>query len=71
MALQSCAHSLDTLMGPLIPVRLFLKQTDIVILAHKGSVMQHAAVQLSSCGLFQSLDRKSAANVPVRKSSIQ
>lgn len=25
MALQSCAHSLDTLMGPLIPVRLFFK----------------------------------------------
>lgn len=67
MALQSWGHSLDTLTGPLIPVRLFLKQTDIVISPHKGSVMQHTAVQLSSCGLFQSLDRKSAANSSCKK----
>lgn len=59
MALQSLAHSLDTLMGLLVPIRHC--NTDIVILARKGSALQHTVVQLSSCDPFQSLDRKSMA----------
>lgn len=61
MALQILAHDLDTLMGPCTPVRLFLR-TDVIILTGKGSVMQTlTVVQLSSRGLFKSLDRKSVA----------
>lgn len=69
MTLQILAHDLDTLMGPPYSSKTGFKQTDIVIVADKGSVMQRTVVQLSSCGLFKSLEV--CGNVPVRKSSVQ